>query len=176
MPSWGEILNFMLVNRTHCIKVNYVKNTLRWNFHLFLALVILSYWHTTTLSVSKRSLKHNYWLNPWYSWQPRITWRLHQICHPHSQEDLLRPLHHLPPHQGQGHRRRHHHRRPRRHRRRDHPLRHWNQQGRQPRKEKELLRIYRAPIQRRTYLNYFCHFFPQFFNFRPRSLCWINEN
>ena len=95
--------------------------------------MILSYWQTTTLSVSKRSLKQFLSVdlkskdNAQY-----ITLHLRLICHLRFQEDLLLPPHHLPLHQDQGHHRHHHRRRPRHRRHPGHLLHHWSQQARQP--------------------------------------------
>ena len=107
--------------------------TFRWNFHLFLALVILSYWQTTTLSVSKRSLKQILSIQAQVIRSlTNVTLHLRLICHLRFPEDPLLPPHHPPLRQDQGHHRRHHHRRPRHRHHPDHLLHHWNQQARQP--------------------------------------------
>ena len=95
--------------------------------------MILSYWQTTTLSVSKRSLKQILSIQAQVTrLLTNVTLHLRLICHLRFPEDLLLPPHHPPLRQDQGHHRRHHHRRPRHRRHPDHLLHHWNQQARQP--------------------------------------------
>lgn len=136
IPSWNVERGYIFGN----LALKCLQTTLRWNFHLFLALVILSYWQTTTLSVSKRSLKQIisndvkfiHLLQYYYDIIKNATLHLRLICHLRFPEDLLPPPHHLLLHQDQGHHHRHHHRRPRHHRHPGHLLHHWNQQARQP--------------------------------------------